>query len=455
MVITMLLKKIILMFLILISVNVLAYDAEIESSNALKFSIIIIFLLCYVFIILEELIHIKKSETAIFFSSLMLIIFLLSKKKEVIYAKLILNHFLYTYCELFLFLFVIMIYINSLKELHFFDFLKNKIILKQLSFKQIYFFTGIFSFLMSPFIDNLTTALIMSSIILCITDDASFVNFSCINIVVASNAGGVFSPFGDITTLMIWQSGMLKFSSFFKLFFPSLMSFIIPSIIMSFYIKNSTSFLNTSIYKIKLSLDIKIILFLFFLTISCAIFFQSYLNVSSVFGMMLGFSFLQFFYFFKNKNNICFFNHIFNIEWETLLFFYGIMLCIVVLDLAGILTDLSYFLYYNFGLSSVHDKTVSNIFLGLCSSIIDNIPITFLILNMKINMSDGQWLLLTYTVATGGSLLSIGSAAGIAVMGQAKKKYTFYSHFKWSWVILIGYFFGIISHIVINYKLFN
>ncbi|HIH2762346.1 MAG TPA: sodium:proton antiporter NhaD [Candidatus Azoamicus sp.] len=176
-------------------------------------------------------------------------------------------------------------------------------------------------------------------------------------------------------------------------------------------------------------------------------FFQSYLNISCVFGMMLGFSFLQIF-FFKNRSDISLLDQIVKIEWDTLLFFYGIMLCVVALDLVGVLKDISYFLYYD-----SNNKTYSNIILGLLSSIIDNIPITFSVLNMKINMSDGQWLLLTYTLATGGSLLSIGSAAGIAVMGKVKQ-YTFYSHFKWSWAILIGYFCGIISHLIINKNLF-
>ncbi|HIH2762345.1 MAG TPA: sodium:proton antiporter NhaD [Candidatus Azoamicus sp.] len=192
-------------------------------------------------VVLEEFIHIKKSSITIFFSSIMLFILVLSKKNNLSNTSFILNSFLSSYCELFLFLFVAMIYITTLKSLNFFNFIKNKILLKKLSLRQIYFFTGLLSFFISPFADNLTTSLIMSSIILNINkDDYTFVNLSCINIVIASNAGGTFSPFGDITTLMIWQSGMLKFSLFFKLFVPSLISFIIPSIIMLFFVKNCT-----------------------------------------------------------------------------------------------------------------------------------------------------------------------------------------------------------------------
>ncbi|HIH2762661.1 MAG TPA: sodium:proton antiporter NhaD [Candidatus Azoamicus sp. MARI] len=449
-------KHILLFFFILLSLFILPYYCNIISSIEIKAVITICFIICYIFVILEEIIHIKKSVITIFFSSVMLLLLMLSKSVSHIYVNSILNNFLHVYCELFFFLFVAMIYINILKNLFLFDFIKNKIVSKKISLKKIYIFTGVLSFLISPFADNLTTALIMSSIILHINNDnKSFVNLSFINVVVASNAGGVFSPFGDITTLMIWQSGMIKFSSFFYLFFPSLISFIIPSIIMSFFIRDVNSNVDVKIfvsYETSLSFDAKVVLSLFFLTILSAVFFQAYLNISSVFGMMFGFSFLQIFLFLKNKNNFTLSSQVINIEWETLLFFYGIMLCVSALDICGILKDLSYFLYNDFVFSSLYDKTFANIFLGLISSIVDNIPITFIVLNMKISMSDGQWLLLTYTLATGGSLLSIGSAAGIALMGN--KHYTFYSHFKWSWAILIGYFLGAFTHIIINKHFF-
>lgn len=217
---------------------------------------------------------------------------------------------------------------------------------------------------------------------------------------------------------------------------------------MSFYIKNSNDAVCVNIFHNKLSLDAKCILLLFFLTIFLAVFFQAYLHISSVFGIMFGFCFLNLYFLIRNNMHFNLSYQISNIEWETLFFFYGIMLSIMALDIVGAIKDFSYFLYSDNVF--LNDKTFSNIFLGFLSAIIDNIPITFLILNMKIDMCDGQWLLLTYTVATGGSLLSIGSAAGITVMGKAKNIYTFYSHFKWSWAILIGYFFGILIHIFLN-----
>lgn len=451
----MILKKIIYIFFFLFWSE--SFANELNQSPPvlyLKLVVLILFCVCYILVMFEELIKFKKSEVTIFFSILILIIVAFFSTGNLDYINKSLNKFLLEYCELFLFLFVAMIYINSLKKLYFFDFIKELIFSKNLSYKKIYFLTGFLSFFISPIADNLTTALLMTSVILSIEcKNTSFINLSCINIVMAANAGGVFSPFGDITTLMIWQSGLLDFFIFFKLFIPAFISFLVPSIIMSFYIPvyEKLESVKPSCAKFKLNFDSKCVIFLFLITIFFAVLFQSCFKIPSVFGMMFGLSLLQFFFIFKK---ITLSTQIAQIEWDTLLFFYGIMLCISMLDFVGILKNIADFLYLNNFFSFYNNHTYANILIGFLSAIIDNIPITFAIINMNLDMNDGQWLLLTYTVATGGSLLSIGSAAGIAVMGKAKNNYTFYSHFKWSGVIFIGYICGIILHLILNKKCF-
>ena len=178
--------------------------------------------------------------------------------------------------------------------------------------------------------------------------------------------------------------------------------------------------------------------------------------------MMTGLSFLFFFsLYIKNKEKILnkkefeFFDimkNLENIEWDTLFFFYGIIMSIGGLSILGFLQNLSNVLYNNsfFGANSDLNIAFANIIIGILSSIIDNIPVMFSVLTMSPNMSENQWLLITLTTGIGGSLLSIGSAAGIALMGQNRKKYTFISHLKWSWVVMIGYILGIVFHILIN-----
>ena len=100
-------------------------------------------------------------------------------------------------------------------------------------------------------------------------------------------------------------------------------------------------------------------------------------------------------------------------------------------------------------------NTIANILIGLLSAIIDNIPLTYAVLTMMPQMDMGQWLLVTLAAGIGGSLLSIGSAAGVALMGLRRDTYTFFSHLKWSWAILLGYAAGIATHIYINGSLFK
>jgi Na+/H+ antiporter NhaD/arsenite permease-like protein len=151
------------------------------------------------------------------------------------------------------------------------------------------------------------------------------------------------------------------------------------------------------------------------------------------------------------------FKQVKRIEWDTLLFFYGVILCIGGLGAIGYLEMLSTNLYNHLGeaLPAIHHQTPANIIMGILSAIVDNIPLMFAILTMDPTMSEGQWLLATLTLGIGGSLLSIGSAAGVALMGQTRGIYTFFAHFKWSWAILLGYFAGIYAHILVNAKLFH
>ncbi len=427
----------------------------------LNIYIILIFLSCYILITLEEFIYIKKSKSTMIAAITIWItisIFANEKNESIIINESI-KKILLEYCELFLFLLVAMTYINSIKTFGVLEKLKNIILSKNLSYKKIFWIINFLTFFISPIADNLTTALIMCSITNSIgKNKKSFIKLTSISIVIAANAGGAFSPFGDITTLMIWQKNIINFNSFFHIFIPSLISFLIPALLISIKIpKNKPSgiFLNEK----PLKKEAKILILMFISTIAFTIMLQMYLKLQAAIGMMAGLSLLQIFEYIQNKKYKNSFNlsyQISKIEWETLLFFYGIMLCVNGLAVTGILHNISIFAYNELGstLGLKHIQTPANIIIGFLSALIDNIPITFAVLNMNLNMSEGQWLLMTLTTGIGGSLLSVGSAAGIAVMGQSKKIYTFFSHLKWSWAILLGYIFGVIIHIQLNNFLF-
>jgi Na+/H+ antiporter NhaD/arsenite permease-like protein len=290
---------------------------------------------------------------------------------------------------------------------------------------------------------------------------------SCINIVVAANAGGAFSPFGDITTLMVWQKGVVNFWEFFDLFIPSVVNFVVPAMFMHFAIPNEIPDSNET--AVVMRRGARRIMLLFLLTIATAVSFHNFLHMPPVIGMLTGLGYLKVFgYYLKMTHDyrlspydekkassqvgdvIPFdvFLGIARAEWDTLLFFYGVIACVGGLGFIGFLHLASETMYTQWG------ATNANVSVGLLSAIVDNIPVMFAVLTMMPDMAHGQWLLVTLTAGVGGSLLSIGSAAGVALMGQARGKYTFFGHLKWSPVIALGYAASIWVHFLINGDLF-
>jgi Na+/H+ antiporter NhaD/arsenite permease-like protein len=282
-----------------------------------------------------------------------------------------------------------------------------------------------------------------------------FIALGCINIVVAANAGGAFSPFGDITTLMVWQKGKLTFFEFFVLFLPSVIDWLVPAIIMHLALPASRP--EAIVERITLKPGARVVIGLFAATILTAICFKNFLLLPPAMGMMLGLGYLQIWsYILKRRghrrNNtdmiLDSFKQFERVEWDTLLFFFGIIFAVGGLGVLGYLTAASKFLYVDLG------PTTANIVIGVLSAIVDNIPLMFAVLTMDPAMSDGQWLLITLTTGVGGSLLSIGSAAGVALMGLSKGSYTFMGHLKWAWAIALGYVAAVGAHIIVNARLF-
>lgn len=433
---------------------------------------LIIFCLAYLLVMTEEMTQLRKSKPVLLSAGLIWVI--VSWQAEIrglgAQAEAAVLDNLLEYAEILLFLLVAMTYINALEERQVFKALRVWLVQKGFSYRQLFWITGFMAFFISPFADNLTTALLMCAVVMAVGGhDMRFVSLSCINIVVAANAGGAFSPFGDLTTLMVWQKGIIDFHSFFVIFLPSLVSYLVPAALMSFCIpKNKPS---GDVEKINMRFGAKRIILLFLFTIATAVIFHQLLDLPSVIGMMMGLSYLTFFaYYIKwrelsihKKNNhqgeyqpYDIFNRFQAAEWDTLLFFYGVILSVGGLATLGYLEYLSTFMYTELGaqLSQAFQATPANFLIGIFSSIIDNIPIMYAVLTMNPDMSQGQWLLATLTAGIGGSLLSIGSAAGVALMGASNGHYTFLKHLKWTWAIFLGYCLAVLVHIMVNHALF-
>ncbi|MGB5337455.1 MAG: sodium:proton antiporter NhaD [Gammaproteobacteria bacterium] len=427
---------------------------------------IAIFLLAYLVVMAEEFTNLRKSKPVILAAGMIwgTIAWVYNAHGMPHMAEQAVRHTLLEYAELMLFLLVAMTYINAMEERRVFDALRGWLIARGFSFRALFWITGILAFFISPVADNLTTALLMCAVVLAVGGDNNrFVTLACINIVVAANAGGAFSPFGDITTLMVWQKGIVDFWDFFALFLPALLNFLVPAVIMSLAVPNLKPVPGG--YRIPLMRGARRIIVLFLLTIVTAVSFHSVLHLPPVIGMLTGLSYLQLFGFYLKKTAhrehaspdnaehdgqlgdvIPFdvFRPVARAEWDTLLFFYGVVACVGGLGFIGYLGMVSELMYTQWG------ATAANISVGLLSAVVDNIPVMFAVLTMQPDMSTGQWLLVTLTAGVGGSLLSVGSAAGVALMGHARGKYTFFGHLKWSPVIALGYIASIYAHMWLN-----
>jgi Na+/H+ antiporter NhaD/arsenite permease-like protein len=255
---------------------------------------------------------------------------------------------------------------------------------------------------------------------------------------------------------------------------PSLVNFLVPALIMSCFVENRHPPVTGD--KIELKRGARRIIGLFLLTIATAVSCHLVLHLPPVLGMMAGLGYLQFFGYFlritlprslarkrrmaeeagdvdrlKRLGSVVpfdVFSRVARAEWDTLLFFYGVIICVGGLGFMGYLGLMSDLLYNQW------DATSANIALGVISAVIDNIPVMFAVLTMEPVMSQGHWLLITLTAGVGGSLLSIGSAAGVALMGQARGYYTFVGHLKWTPAIALGYVASIWMHLWLNADLF-
>ena len=244
---------------------------------------LIIFVTAYGFVMAEEFTHLRKSKPVILAAGAIWAIIAIayggSSHIEIVEETF--RHGLLEYAELAFFLLVAMTYIAALEERDVFNSLKVCLIRKNFNYRQLFWITGVLAFFMSPLADNLTTALVLCAVVMAVgSASPKFISMACINIVVAANAGGAFSPFGDITTLMVWQAGKVEFFTFFALIIPSIVNYIIPAVIMSFFIGNERPTL--AVENIEIKFGGKFIILLGVLTIATAVSFHNFFHLPPV-----------------------------------------------------------------------------------------------------------------------------------------------------------------------------
>ena len=411
------------------------------------FACLFIFVVGYYFVAAEEKHAIDKAKPALFIGTFMFILVAIYYALNGLDLNLVhteANHLILEIAGIFFFLFVAMTYIESLLHMGVFDRLKYNLISKGYTYRKLFWITGFLAFFISPVADNLTTALILSTVLITIEKTRKdFLVPGAINIVVAANAGGAWSPFGDITTLMAWTAGKGEFTDFLYLFPSAFLGFFITSFLLSRFVPNVVPNFDASNEKApKMHEGAKAVMTLGVLTIACAVLSHQLLHLPAMWGMMFGLALLKVYsYDLKKKYGVDHFN-IFHsmakIENNTLMFFFGILAAVGALYFIGWL-GLAAVVYH----PDVLGPTMANIGVGFLSAIVGKVPVLSAILKANPDMGVDQWMLVTMTAGVGGSLISFGSAAGVGVMGKMHGIYTFGSHMKYAWTILVGYIVSI------------
>jgi len=403
-----------------------------------------VFIIAYYFIATEEKYEINKAKPALFAGTFMFMLIgiyyaINGLNPEGLHSEL--EHLILEISEIFFFLLVAMTYIETLLERGVFDALKFKLVSKGYSYKKLFWLTGLLAFFISPVADNLTTALILSTVLF--TIDKKKIEFlvpGAINIVVAANAGGAWSPFGDITTLMSWTANKAEFVDFLFLFPASVLGWGVTAYLLSRYVPEGEPAFDASTEKKPVVRDGgMVIVYLGAATIVTAVLAHNFFHFPAMWGMMFGLAVLKLYSYSLNQRSDDGFNIFVNmekVENDTLLFFFGILSAVGALHFLG-------FLEYVHELYGAIGPTASNIGVGFLSAIVDNVPVMSAILKSSPDMNDAQWLLVTMTAGIGGSLISFGSAAGVGVMGRMRGIYTFASHMKFAWTILVGYLISV------------
>lgn len=319
---------------------------------------------------------------------------------------------------------------------------------------------SVLTFFMSAALDNLTTTIVIVALIRKLMDDQKDRWFFASMVVLAANAGGAWSPIGDVTTIMLWIGGQVTTMKIITgVFLPSLFTMLVPLIIVSTYMKGNITRPVISNGDSKEYTTHKEQLFILCLGVACLLFvpvFKTVTHLPPYLGMLFGLGVMWIVTEIMHKHKDIEFKSRLNVtgvlkkvDVPTVLFFLGILTAVSSLQSAGHLDILAQWLNDN-----VHDIYVINLIIGVLSSIVDNVPLVAAAMGMyPIESADAVgyaayfvqdglfWEFLAYCAGTGGSILIIGSAAGVAAMGMEKIDFIWYFK-KISFLAFIGYISG-------------
>lgn len=400
--------------------------------SSVSILLIIIVAIGFLSIIAEDLIKVNKAKSTLFWGTLAWIIYFISSSgsghSEV--AAEALNENLLDIATLWLFLFSAMTFVAYLSEKGVIEIIAGFLLPKQLSEKGLLFFIGTFSFIFSSLADNITATLVSLTILIGLNIDRDKLIKYAIVVIYGVNAGGVSLITGDVTTLMIFLANKVSISDLLMLVLPAFTSVMVLALLMSFGMKGR---IEVKTQKHTLSSVDSVISILFFCTIIGVIFGNVLFSIPPVLSFLFGLS-VMFMVARVLDRDEPILDYVRKIEFDTLLFFLGVLLLVGMLKQIGVL---EFFL-------AAYKQTptlVANYVVGITSALFDNVPLTSAILKSGIDMAGNEWLALTFSVGVGGALLAIGSAAGVIAMSKIPEL-TFMRYLKFFPQLFVAYSAG-------------
>ena len=415
-----------------------------------------VFVIGYLLITMEHTIHINKAATALITAVICWTILVMNPaiKETTLNA---LGHHLTSIAEIVFFLLGAMTIVELIDAHDGFQNITEKI--KTTNKTKLIWTIALVTFFLSAVLDNLTSTIVMISIINKLVKD-KLVKWQLLGLVIiASNAGGAWSPIGDVTTTMLWIGHQVTPLNIVKeTFLASLTCMVVPTLIISYRIKGYIELhenISTNQNALANPNDRNVV---FFIGILCLLFvpvFKTITHLPPYMGMLLSLGVMwvltELMHSKKEldeKGTLSVNHALRKIDTPSILFFFGILMSIAALEQVGLLEQSALWLDQTFG-----DIKVIAVVIGLLSSILDNVPLVAALQSMyglDVYPTDHYfWELLAYTAGTGGSVLIIGSAAGVAVMGIEKIDFFWYLK-NISWIAFIGFITGAIVFILEN-----
>lgn len=387
------------------------------------------------FVILEDVIHVNKAQTVLFFGTLAWLLLFIFTGHEARHDTVIegLYENIAEIAGLWLFLLAAMTFVVYLNKKGLIQSLIYRFLPRQISERKLLFFIAIFAFVFSSLADNITATLISIALILSLKLDASkTIRFATV-VVFSVNSGGVAMITGDVTTLMIFLQGKASIPNLLLLSLPALMAVIVLAGLLSYSLKDMVTIEIKKERHEPVDVAIAVV---FVLTIISTIASNILFDIPPVLTFLFGLSvmFLLARAYGEDTHNHPILNYIRQIEFDTLLFFLGILLLVGALKEIHALQSFVH-------IYDVLPIWLANYVMGILSAVIDNVPLTAALLKSDVTMNVQQWLSLTYAVGVGGSMLIIGSAAGIVAMSKIEAL-TFVSYFKYFILLFFAYTLG-------------